>query len=108
MTAEEYILNNSFVVYYPAAKCTRVVIDYKALQALNMARKDERSKCLRDLQRIEMEIKNNASDAFCIASGCEKFIPHGINKDPCPSITCKKMEIFSKMIRDYKIKFETK
>jgi hypothetical protein len=55
-----------------------------------------------------MEIKNNASDAFCIASGCEKFIPHGINKDPCPSITCKKMEIFSKMIRDYKIKFETK
>jgi hypothetical protein len=56
MTAEEYILNNSFVVYYPAAKCTRVVIDYKALQALNMARKEEREKAIKALDIAIMAI----------------------------------------------------
>ena len=52
MKAEEYILNNSFVVYYPAAKCTRVVIDYKALQALNMARKEEREKAIKAFRKV--------------------------------------------------------
>jgi hypothetical protein len=56
MKAEEYILNNSFVVYYPAAKCTRVVIDYKALQALNMARKEEREKAIKALDIAIMAI----------------------------------------------------
>jgi hypothetical protein len=103
MTAEDF-LKQRYEVCKGREQKWQLDDMYKfAKEAVMFARKEENDKCLRDIQSIEMAIKNNATDAFCITSECTNFS----DKHTCAVNTCKKMAVFSKLIRDYKIKFET-